>query len=255
MKIKIVNYGFGDAILICNVLNYMYPCEKFEFTISSDIHKFKPEEIGKKNLKRIFEIIIGQHNITWEEDESSQPFFISHEYIINLISNGLIEIDKNLYSQHNSKIEEEFIVLSCKVRYFDKEKYLSIRDKFFDSLNNQKYKIVLIGESFIDYSNGEYHIIGENKVYSIYQDVMKYVDIKKIIDLTFNGTSHNNVDDFLRDMNLIYRSEKTLQIGFGGIFCGGIFLENFISLTDNVTIWNTLSDRVFTDENKFLNCI
>lgn len=255
MQVRINNWGFGDVILISNILLNTYPDEIFEISIGSGLAFYIKDDSHKKNIIKLCEIMLCKEKIIWHQDDIFTPLVINHQFIIDILQTENYKKTENLYRHNNLKISEDYIVLPCKIRDFSKFTFDKIKKNFFDKLNRQKNKIIIIGESFIDYSKGEYSIIGSDRVYSIYDEICQNIDNSKLMDFSFDGRETTNFSNFMRDINLIYNSKKTFMLGWGGIFCAGIFLNNFHSLFSWENPWVTLNGKVFTDENKFYKAI
>lgn len=255
MKLRVANWGFGDIIMISNILINKFPNMIYEISIDSGISTYLKDDLHKENIINLFNLLLGKNNIIWHDDNQFNTFHIYYEELVKFLENKEHKKTDNLFHMGNMKINEKYIVISTKVRDFSPIKYEKIKLKFFEKLNNTNYKILLLGESSIDYSKGEYKVIGPERVFSIYDDIYKYIDNSKLIDLTFKGGITTNFSELMRDMNLIYNAKKVIMLGWGGLFCGGILLDNFISLFSWDNTWTSLEDKVFLDENKFYNAI
>ena len=139
------------------------------------------------------------------------------------------------------------------------ENFKSFSEKFFNYINSLDTKIILIGEKTVKYS-GEYAILGKNKVYSLYDEYVKNISTDKIIDLTNDDYSPNNIslENIINDLTLISNSKSMIMIGCGGFFCTSLFTDKLLSINDG-TIFSQFSvesnKQVFYDINLFLTAI
>ena len=136
---------------------------------------------------------------------------------------------------------------------------LYFSEKFFNYINSLDTKIILIGEKTVKYS-GEYAILGKNIVYSLYDEYVKNIPTDKIIDLTNDDYSPNNIslENIINDLTLISNSKSMIMIGCGGFFCTSLFTDKLLSINDG-TVFSQFrvesNKQVFNDINLFLTAI
>jgi len=113
-------------------------------------------------------------------------------------------------------MDAEYIVITTKVRQFDKKKFLSYKDHFIEIIKKLsiKYKIVLLGEQEIEYGV-EYSLYGVNHIYSLY-DYLK--DINNVIDLTTKVISSDNasLENVKKDCAIMHKARAVITVGCGG---------------------------------------
>src|SRR5277367_6083324 len=111
--------------------------------------------------------------ITQEDHPHMSPVDIHRDYQIFITKPNLKDI---LCKGTPLDINQEYIVLTTKLRYFDRKGFDDLSSHFFEVIRHlsNKYKIVVLGERIVE-MNEEYKIWGSNVIYSIYDDIIKNV--------------------------------------------------------------------------------
>lgn len=264
LRYRINNIGIGDLIFFClYIIDKHEIGDTVEYCLSSScIEQYRNnsqsyEKFCKSfisyflsgfNLKIISESDV---NFNWSPDYDYLRNIISKPSLTNYIFNKLsIKSKDNNFKNH--------IVIFTKVRDLDYDNYKSVSYQFFEYINKLDRQIVLLGEKQLKYE-GEYLIHGNTKIYSIYQDCIKYVKQDKLIDMT---KSLYDFDDFsleniLKDYSFICNSYQTFIFGGGGFFCLSLFTNRLFSLTNKSyeSYFNFQKDKnIFSniDEFKYL---
>jgi len=132
-------------------------------------------------------------------------------------------------------IENEFIVMSTKVRWFYKNFYKKAINqglwKHIADISN-KYKLVIMGEREVGI-NKEY-IRYQDHVYSIYNDIIKNIPRENIIDITIPeyGISSPSLSRLQNDCYIMSKSRCSITLGIGGNFCMSTAVSKTIGLDD-----------------------
>lgn len=171
----------------------------------------------------------------------------------------ICEYYKNIFKKDVGKIEDEYYVLFTKIRDYRYKDYLNIKTEFFNTLNNNNKKILLLGEKEIEYGV-EYKLIGESSVYSIYNDIINNINHDLIVDKTIPkmGITLPDLNSIINDMNLIYNSKQTIMIGRGGFFCLSLPTNKLISLHSegySSILPNINNQGIFLDSTKFFKIL
>jgi len=107
------------------------------------------------------------------------------------------------------------VVVMTKIRGWDRFRYDRIRDRFIEAIKKiaRRRRIVLVGERRIGV-NSEYRSHGENRIYSIYDDLVGI----PALDLTVPelGLTPPYFSAFLQDCAMIGRASATVALGTGG---------------------------------------
>jgi hypothetical protein len=170
------------------------------------------------------------------------------EHFKTKFSSGIINNDYSNY-----------IILFTKVRDYERAGYELFSKEFFNIINNLNTKIILLGEKNVHYGT-EYLIQGKNKIYSLYDDYIKNIHNEKLIDLTKDDYTEDNicVENVINDLTLISNSKNIIMIGGGGFWCTSLFTDKLISLNNEDTIRkfnHELNHQIFDSVEDFLKRI
>lgn len=254
-KYLIKNLGIGDLIFFCGtILSEHEENETIEYFLSKDILRLYREnsEEYETFCHEYIKYFLSNYNLIPLTDKSQTNFVWTVDYLRDnkILNTNLIvdSIQKKLSGYKNKIDEDKYLVIFTKARDLDISLFSKVSSIFFQSINNFDGKIVLLGEREIVYS-GEYAIHGKNKIYSIYNDCIRNIDNKKIIDLTTNNFSFKefSLTKILEDCTIISESEQTYIFGGGGFFCLSIFTDKLVSLTND-----TYKNAFNTERNKNL---
>lgn len=136
---------------------------------------------------------------------------------------------QHLLCTNEKIINNKYIVITTKVRELDLNIYLNVKSKLLNFLNNvsSKYKIVILGERNIEMTP-EYLVHGHNKIYSIYNDIIKNIPKENIIDMSIEkmGKTSPQLSSLIKDCTIMKFSNVTISLGIGGNFCISSAISN-----------------------------
>jgi len=140
-----------------------------------------------------------------------------------------ISLKKQLCS--GNSFNDKYICLCTKIRGYDFNKFLIIKDYIIESLNSisDKFKIIILGEKIVEI-NKEYEFYKD--IYSIYP----YIDrIRNKIDFTIPklGIITPEINKFRQDCLLMSESVITINIGIGGNVSISTSISKTINLFDD----------------------
>ena len=261
--------GFGDLIFIKAQLDNVK--DRFnEIRISYDLNVIRiyrnsnPEylkflnEIGELFFREYpYKLNIGQYLRQWPSD-----LFKNHNIpmimpkLQHLLCKGLL-----------LNLDKEYIVLTTKIRYINKDYFLKIIDRaqYWHIIRqlSEKYKIVVMGERIIE-MNKEYSLHGEKAVYSIYNDIINNIPADRILDLTIPalGITGPDLKQIQQDCLIVSEAKFVISFGIGGNLQMSVAVANTINYrhgeyldTDMLYGYNKIYDNSITtkDFNQFLN--
>jgi hypothetical protein len=105
------------------------------------------------------------------------------------------------------------VVVTTKVRGWDRSKYLAIRDEFLRLLGELPLPIVLVGERQIGW-NDEYQCHGPDRIFSIYEDLAPLAAVDKTVPEL--GRTPPTWRQFLADMSMLADAQRVVTLGTGG---------------------------------------
>lgn len=157
------------------------------------------------------------------------PYFLDHNkyppiHTLNTIKNFSPIAKPNL--QHllckgtPLEINEEYIVITTKIRMIPKNQFLPLSIKLWKALNtlSNKYKIVIMGEKELNESAAYIGDLSENLVYSIYEQIIANVPEDCIIDLTVPslGLIAPQLNKIQQDGLIMKNAKFVIALGNGG---------------------------------------
>lgn len=157
-------------------------------------------------------------------------------------------------------IEEEYIVITTKHRFFLRNYWNTISSKYWDTLNklSKKYKLVILGEKVVEMSK-EYAQHGSNITYSIYNEIIANLPKDRVIDLTVQalGITSPELEKIQQDCLIMSEARFVIILGTGGAFCMATSVANTIGhRTDIDPLYEgkTYEDSYITTSfNNFIN--
>jgi len=142
-------------------------------------------------------------------------------------------------------IDSEYIVLTTKLRYFNRKKFDELSPKFFNTIErlSHKYKIVVLGERVVE-MNAEYKLWGVDEIYSIYDDIIKNAPSDRIVDLTIPalGITSPSIAQIQQDCLIMNLAKMVITLGVGGNFSMATAVANTVGFRIDQDI---IADEIF----------
>jgi len=149
-------------------------------------------------------------------------------------------LDKCLCVGQSLNLEQEYIVLTTKVRCLSKTEFGSISSRLWAAIKrlSQKYKIVILGEREVEESK-EY--VGQkDTIFSIYESIISNLGKECLIDLTVPalGITTPELPKLQQDFLIMKEAKVNIAIGIGGNFWMSAAVGNTICyrVDDDTTI-------------------
>jgi hypothetical protein len=146
---------------------------------------------------------------------------------------------------------EEYIVITTKIRYFDRNTFYRLAPKIWNTLTalSKRYKIVILGERVVEMCP-DYLAHGANQIYGIYDQIIANLPADRILDLTISalGISAPTLAQIQQDCLIMKEAKFTMTLGIGGNFCMAMACANLIGYRiDNVKITDDIFSRRYND--------
>ena len=264
-KYDLTFIGLGDLTFFCGEMLLRL---KKEDVLMVRINKFTLDSYrgGSESYKNFcieyIKYILSDYTVLecGHDVETDRTWGLNLDYVNRMLSEPNIRnVFKTKFSPKVNTDNDNYVVLFTKVREYDRNMFNNLSKEFYMKLNSMNYKIVIMGEKKVIY-DGEYGLLGKNIVYSLYDDFISNISSEKIIDLTKDDYSPNNIslENILNDLSLISNSKKMILIGCGGFFCTTLFTDKLLSLSSNNICrqFNSeLNTQVFFDHNVFLQSL
>jgi len=136
-----------------------------------------------------------------------------------------------------------YLVLHTKARLLHHNEYVAVREALFEELTklSGRYAIVALGERVVE-RNAEYQELGENSVYSIYEDAKSRL---QLVDATFPaiGVTPPDLSRLRQDCLVMREAKASIHLGLGGGLCLAAAVGNVLCLRSHYPFY---FDRVFT---------
>ena len=264
MKITLNQVGMGDVIIFLSFLSDFHKEDSIFYDFNFDtIKTYKGEfdeyysfliEFSKMLIKNT-----NHRNINFDNESTFlQSHNINIQDIISIYNsrNRKFRFIDLLKDDGNSKSES--VVILTKVRGCAFRKYNEIKESFYDILNSSGKSIILLGEKEIEYGL-EYSLDSlhtDHSIYSIYGDLITFLDQEKVIDLTVPklGISSPDMKKLNYDLDII-KSNKVISFGHSGIVQLCSLFTEVVSYANTEYINNFLDQDqniLLQDGNKFL---
>jgi hypothetical protein len=148
-------------------------------------------------------------------------------------------------------LDQEYIVITTKLRYFDRSIFNSLSNELWNTLNKlaTKYKIVLLGERVVEMCP-DYLEHGANKIYGIYDEIKSNISADRLLDLTIPalGITSPELKQIQQDCLIMSEAKFVMTLGIGGNFCMAMAVANLIGFRiDNEPITDAIFSRSYTD--------
>jgi len=184
-----------------------------------------------------------QHSL-WEED-GFYPVRPNREYFSKLFCRPL-----------NETFRRDYVVVTTKVRWFSKVKWEDTRNIFFNALNtiSSKYDIMIMGEQKIE-DTLEYRKINNKRndgggIYTIYKDLIKYINPDALIDRTTPYILVNpSIKQFHYDCSIMNKAQKVICVGHGGNHCLAQSISNCITFLDDFNNYTFIVEQMVYPKN------
>lgn len=132
-----------------------------------------------------------------------------------------IKVDNLLCSENFTPIAEPYIVITTKVRWYNRQLYNAVRLELWKEINklSSRYKIIVMGEKVVE-MNEEYSIYGTSEIYSIYQDAIGGIPASALVDRTVPslGITAPDINQLREDCSIMRGARCVITIGVGGNF-------------------------------------
>lgn len=116
----------------------------------------------------------------------------------------------------------EYIVLTTKLRYFEKSIFYHLAPQLWKTLRalSTRYQIVILGERVVEMCP-DYLDHGANQIYEIYEQIIANLPEERISDLTIPalGISAPNLKQIQQDCLIMKEAKFVITLGVGGNFC------------------------------------
>jgi hypothetical protein len=146
---------------------------------------------------------------------------------------------------------EEYIVITTKLRYFEKNIFYRLSPKLWNALFilSKRYRIVILGERVVEMCP-DYLDHGANQIYGIYEQIITNLPADRILDLTIPalGISSSTLSQVQQDCLIMNEAKFVITLGIGGNFCMAMAVANLIGFRiDSVKITDDIFSRSYPD--------
>jgi hypothetical protein len=148
---------------------------------------------------------------------------------------------------------EEYIVITTKIRYFDKPTLYRFFPQLWQVLRDlsKKYRIVVLGERVVEMCQ-DYRNHGSNQIYGIYEQIISNLPPERLLDLTIPalGISSPNLIQIQQDCLIMSEAKFVLTLGIGGNFVMAMAVANMVGcrdIKDREPIADTIFQRTYED--------
>ena len=248
--------GIGDAIIFMSGVDRFFKGEEIYMDFDYNIIKH-----WRPNPESYYDFLINFLNFIKPNDSIiPQKWLLGGTYLHNVqtpfTERGVDFKCINLKDRMNTEKDPSKIILHTKVRALNRIEYDTNKQKIYEILSNSSKTFIILGEREIEYGK-EYSILGNNIVYSIYDDIIKYLSKDKIEDLTIPklGITNPNLENLIKDIEIISK-HKNICIGSGGNYQICSSFSDVIGVVDRNDGLNIFLDKYQTelkDMNNFLN--
>lgn len=149
-------------------------------------------------------------------------------------------LDHLLCKGESLNLDEEYIVITTKIRCLPRSTYNSISSQFWQTMRNlaTRYKIVVMGERVVEVSpeyTGQ-----QDTIFGIYDDVIQNVPKDRLIDLTVPalGIVSPDLSKIQQDCLIMKEAKVVITLAIGGNFFLALSVANTICyrVDDDITI-------------------
>lgn len=143
----------------------------------------------------------------------------------------ILQLKSYLCKGPTLNLDQEYIVLTTKIRHIDRPSLNKIIPDFWRVLNklSGKYKIVIMGEREVEMQH-DYLIHGPNQIYGIYNEMKQNLNPDNVIDLSVPalGITNSTLSKIQRDCLIMEQAKFIVTLGIGGNFVMGMAIANLI---------------------------
>ena len=163
-------------------------------------------------------------------------------------------------------LDEEYIVITTKVRYVKKTIFYPHSIQLWNILQqlSQKYKIVILGEKIVEMRK-EY-VSSSDSIFGLYDQIICNIPADRILDLTVPmlGETASDLTQIQQDCLIMNEAKFVITIGVGGNFCLSTsvakmaigFRADHLVFTDQIFQGKEYPDAIITrDWNHFINVL
>ena len=147
-----------------------------------------------------------------------------------------------------------YITINTKVRIVQKSSYNNFKSRFYETLNkiSKKYKIVILGDRHLP--NWQEFNMFPNDIFTIYDDIVKYIPKERYIDLTFNDLHKGTLQRIQQDCLYMKNAVNNIFLGAAGAWCLGLVSGKSLSYYEPKTNnhWNeytTIKSNAYLTDN------
>lgn len=164
-------------------------------------------------------------------------------------------IDHLLCKGELLNINEEYIVITTKIRLLPRSILYKFLPKLFSTLRkvSEKYKIVILGERVVEkskeYQEGNNNVL----VYSIYEQLISNLPTDRTMDLTVPalGITAPNLEKIQQDCLIMNKAKYVIALGLGGNLWLAVSVANTIGFRAEPTAqfpeiadWSMIADLI-----------
>jgi len=181
-----------------------------------------------------------QKKILWDKylEDIGKLFFSEHPYVLlpNSVRFGgdfgtmvqklnitpiKVEMAPLLCKGTSLNLGEEYIVITTKLRYVEKNIFFPRSIQLWKALNklSEKYKIVILGERIVEMRR-EY-LSSQSSIFGIYDNLIVNLPADRIIDLTVPalGETVSDLKQIQQDCLIMNEAKFVITLGVGGNSC------------------------------------
>lgn len=169
---------------------------------------------------------------------------LCNDFQLQLVKPNVKDI---LYKGNLLNLNEEYIVITTKLRSFPMVLWKNLAPQFWDMMRVlcRRYKIVVLGEKQVEMSR-EYKSIGAENVYSIYDQIIANIPSDRMLDLTIPalGITAPNLQRIQQDTVIMAEAKFVITLSIGGSFCLSVATSNVIGFRADT---DGLADLLFNN--------
>lgn len=112
-----------------------------------------------------------------------------------------------------------YVTINTKIRIIQKSSYINFRQQFYEKILelSEKYPLVILGDRKLP-GWKEFKMF-PNDIFTIYDDIVKYIPKEKYIDLTFNDLHTGTLQRIQQDCLYMKNAVNNIFLGAGGSWC------------------------------------